>query len=120
MQQVVETHPSNKSLFVLENFCKNFVALTNRIKSNQFQFVQLVATCYHYDALVRRVTQCVPTITVIPATSPASLGNFRKYPYYTIDGFSNSEGKGGSLNRKFKGMRGYIVLMIGIPKAWGV
>ena len=27
---------------------------------------------------------------------------------------------GGSLNWKSKGMGGYIVLMIGIPKSWGV
>ena len=99
---------------MLENFCKNFVALTSGIKSNQFQFVRLVVTCYQYDALVRRVTQCVLTITVIPTTSPASLGNSRKYPYYTTDGFSNSMGKGGSLNWKSKGMGRYIVLMIGI------
>ena len=40
-----------------------------------------------------------------------ALGNSRKYPYHTTDGFSEVRGQGGgSLNWKSEGMGGYLRL----------
>ena len=50
-------------------------------------------------------------------TDGARMGNSRKYPYYTTDGFRNSEGKGGFLELEIRRHGG--ILTSGILKAWG-
>ena len=53
------------------------------------------------------------------------MGDSRKYPHHTTDGFSEIRGQGGSLNWKSEGMGGYLglefrrhggVLDLGFPR----
>ena len=45
------------------------------------------------------------------------LGDSRKYPYHTMDGFSEFRGQGGFFELEFRRLGG--ILTSGILKAWG-
>ena len=46
------------------------------------------------------------------------LGNSRKYPYHTMDGFLEFWGQGAFFEPQIQRHGGEGILMIGIPKAW--
>ena len=45
------------------------------------------------------------------------MGDSRKYPYHTMDSFSEFRGQGGFFELEIRRHEG--ILTIGIPKAWG-
>jgi len=50
-------------------------------------------------------------------TAPVTIGDSRKYPYHTTEGFSEFRGQGGLFELEIRRHGG--ILTIGIPKAWG-